>query len=328
MTGEGKYALRSRHQLCQQTLTWEHLALDASGVEFGRAEITAHVAETVSNNLTPTLQFEFYVHFTSGTPRQLLISPVVTCDNRSCTVPVATSVIASNGVWTTRLTVPTQTQMGGATQALVNQYVEFVIATSGDSLSSGRSRIAYPSLASIPDIRCDVGMAKASTQGCVFVDAAAVFTLSASDSAVNESALHIRDALSAGMPGKLKRSAINPVLPDEFSNTFRPLSRLRNKPKRDANRSASKAKCLEIYKTAPVGACTSTGDSDEEPTACDCDEYPFASTNQGASTGVPVLFSVRKIDSSDNRTAGARLGAFYSSERVIDDENFYVEIKD
>jgi len=46
---------------------------------------------------------------------------------------------------------------------------------------------------------------------------------------------------------------------------------------------------------------------------CDCDEYPFASTKQGGEAA-----SIRFIDSSDNRSAGAKLGAFYYRERVKD----------
>ncbi|MFD1972422.1 NucA/NucB deoxyribonuclease domain-containing protein [Trinickia caryophylli] len=70
--------------------------------------------------------------------------------------------------------------------------------------------------------------------------------------------------------------------------------------------------------------CTVSDDPDAEPTACDCDEYPFASTQDGASRRSDA--SVKKIDSSDNRRTGSRLGHFYAGQRVLDDEGFYVSI--
>ncbi|WP_254609182.1 NucA/NucB deoxyribonuclease domain-containing protein [Burkholderia lata] len=92
---------------------------------------------------------------------------------------------------------------------------------------------------------------------------------------------------------------------------------------RRANRSDSKAQC--IAKFGPVtGQCTFTGDPDEAPTDCDCDEYPLASTEQGASSDPEV--SVKRIDASDNRRAGAFLGNFYLNQRVLDQEAFYVDV--
>ncbi|WP_241025832.1 NucA/NucB deoxyribonuclease domain-containing protein [Burkholderia sp. Tr-20390] len=77
---------------------------------------------------------------------------------------------------------------------------------------------------------------------------------------------------------------------------------------------------------AVTGPYTFTGDSDETPTDCDydCDECPFASTEEGASR-VPEV-SVKRIDASDNRRAGAFLGNFYLNQRVLDQEPFYLDV--
>jgi len=70
---------------------------------------------------------------------------------------------------------------------------------------------------------------------------------------------------------------------------------------------------------------TLTTDPDDPPGPCNCDEYPFASTREGASR---ASFSVKRIDALDNQRAGARLGNFFTSQRVIDGDTFYVNITD
>ncbi|WP_256990616.1 NucA/NucB deoxyribonuclease domain-containing protein [Burkholderia sp. HI2714] len=85
----------------------------------------------------------------------------------------------------------------------------------------------------------------------------------------------------------------------------------------------SKERCIAQYGRV-TGQCTFTGDSNETPSDCDCDEYPFAATNQGAKTGA---FSVKRIDASDNRRAGAFLGDFFRAQRVLDADEFYVDVE-
>ncbi|WP_265923374.1 NucA/NucB deoxyribonuclease domain-containing protein [Cupriavidus nantongensis] len=50
---------------------------------------------------------------------------------------------------------------------------------------------------------------------------------------------------------------------------------------------------------------------------CDCDEYPFASTYEGAFQNRETT-SAKYILSSDNRAVGSALSAFYSRQRVLD----------
>jgi hypothetical protein len=54
----------------------------------------------------------------------------------------------------------------------------------------------------VPELRCDKGLAQAKTKGCVFHEAAAVYVLKTSDTAVSEAAEHIREAQAYGSPGK------------------------------------------------------------------------------------------------------------------------------
>jgi hypothetical protein len=65
----------------------------------------------------------------------------------------------------------------------------------------------------------------------------------------------------------------------------------------------------------------------------DCDEFPFASTYEGAARhlyeDIPYgMFSVRAIDKDDNQRVGSRLGVWYSFDRILDNDRFYVRILD
>ncbi|NUT32184.1 MAG: hypothetical protein HOV79_03820 [Hamadaea sp.] len=60
-----------------------------------------------------------------------------------------------------------------------------------------------------------------------------------------------------------------------------------------------------------------------------CDEYPFKSTLQGLAS--PVWdYSVKYVTGSQNASAGAILGNYYTGDRILyfDDDRFYVEIRD
>jgi len=128
--------------------------------------------------------------------------------------------------------------------------------------------------------------------GCVFPGASPVFSLSRSDTKVKESAQHILDAQTriAGHPG-----------------ASTPLHRITNEKTINANR---KAMCGNV--------------PNPDPTKYDCDEYPFAASKEG---GNPARGSTRIISAGDNRSAGARLGGFYKSQRVLNGDAYYVHIQ-
>ncbi|WP_327253229.1 ricin-type beta-trefoil lectin domain protein [Streptomyces sp. NBC_01244] len=56
----------------------------------------------------------------------------------------------------------------------------------------------------------------------------------------------------------------------------------------------------------------------------ECDEFPFASTKEGAATG---NFSVRYVPGTVNSTAGGRLSAWYARDRILHGDKFQVLAK-
>ncbi|WP_405566664.1 NucA/NucB deoxyribonuclease domain-containing protein [Streptomyces sp. NBC_01167] len=83
------------------------------------------------------------------------------------------------------------------------------------------------------------------------------------------------------------------------------------KAQRAKNESAKNTAC------APIRPTPSTG--------LDCDEYPFGSTWEGAGRG-DKNFSVKYLNASQNRSAGALLGNWYSNDRILHRDRFYVTI--
>ena len=144
-----------------------------------------------------------------------------------------------------------------------------------------------------PVTRCDSGFSERSkTTGCVFRDALGVYGLSVSDSAVDETAAHILDAQQrlAGHPGRFGDGS--------------PLTYESDKKKQEANRRAVCGKFVPL----PTGSC---------------DEYPFASSDQG---GNPATVSVQDVDLDDNTRAGGRLGNMYQQSRLLDGEAYWTVI--
>ncbi|GHD80231.1 hypothetical protein GCM10010317_101950 [Streptomyces mirabilis] len=70
-------------------------------------------------------------------------------------------------------------------------------------------------------------------------------------------------------------------------------------------------------------ACPS---SRHRPPGKQCDEYPFASTWQGASSG-GGQFSWRMINATQNEDGGRALKNFYGYNRIIEKDKFLVWIK-
>lgn len=167
------------------------------------------------------------------------------------------------------------------------------------------------------NMRFDSGRTMSPANGAALVDFTPTVSFSLSDSAVNQSALHIRDAQLN--PSRTFPSWPNKTIPGRAGGS-EPLHRLVDKPLQDANRSASIAFCKETW-----GPNYAAGGRQ-------CDEYPFCTTYEGSATGsadnpgLPPRVSVRPIKGLDNCTSGSRLGAFYNAQRVIDRDAFFVAI--
>jgi hypothetical protein len=102
-----------------------------------------------------------------------------------------------------------------------------------------------------------------------------------------------------------------------------PLHRTVNKTRRDDNRKASVKQCKRYW-----GANYTQGGARE------CDEYPFATTYEGAAEhdydadAKKFNFSVKPIATADNGAGGNLLLSFYAKNRIIDgmDDGFIVKI--
>ncbi|WP_233216982.1 NucA/NucB deoxyribonuclease domain-containing protein [Trinickia dabaoshanensis] len=255
-----------------------------------------------------------------GAPLQL--KPYIECGGQ-CTATSAPTIDLVPGGLTNEVTITLTPTMGSENRMTFQPLVEYRIVRTGESLEDGQSISKFRGGANsyIPEIRCDVGLARRGTKGCVYLKAPAVFSgISVSDPDVDESAIHIREAQAAGRPGKFVAAGDGSILPGSDASA---LTRTRSQTRIKDNRDAARKRYVEQYAEEPV--CELTTDPDDAPGPCNCDEYPFASTNEGASQ---AEFSVKRIDARDNQRAGARLGNFFTSQRVLENDEFYVNITD
>ncbi|MBP2479703.1 hypothetical protein JOF53_008575 [Crossiella equi] len=142
--------------------------------------------------------------------------------------------------------------------------------------------------------------------GSVFTDAKVTLQLSLSKDGEKESARHIDDALHH--PERTFPYGGGANIPGETV----PLTRMLDENEISKNRLASGKTCKDVWGT-------------EYPaTKYNCDEYPFASTYQGAARG---NYSARPIDKNDNQQGGGRaLNDMYRDSRMLDGDAFYVKI--
>jgi len=164
-------------------------------------------------------------------------------------------------------------------------------------------------------VRCDNGLLPGySNRGCVFPDFEPTLTYSRQE--FPEFTHHIDSALDSGLWG---------------SEGTGPLTRMTDSSDISRNREAA------------VFVCGAWGPL---PAGKQCDEYPFASTYEGAYMGGfsdrprslagcnltvgasaigPNGFSVCGIDGTENTTAGSQLNSFYVRNRILDSDGFYVD---
>lgn len=314
-------SLLGRGSHCQKSESFERVLIGDDNSETGRVRIDAYTySDNPLNQLSWQVRFRFRTTTLSGNGGGLQIKPVVECGSQ-CTVSPSAGVGLVPGGLSGETIVTITPNMSGGNPLYVRPYVEYRIVKTGDSFENGSSLTTHSGMSYVPELRCDVGLAKSGTQGCIYWKAPAVMrSVKTSNPDVDESAKHIKEAQAQGLPGNFVPRDDGTILPGSDS---RALTRTRDAALRASNRDASKQQCIAQYGRV-TGQCTFTGDSDETPSDCDCDEYPFAATNQGAAGG---RFSVKRIDASDNRRAGALLGNFFSAQRVLDGDEFYVDVE-
>jgi hypothetical protein len=146
-------------------------------------------------------------------------------------------------------------------------------------------------------IRCDSEtIFKPTKGGCVYPLAVKnIIKISVRDPSVRQAAEFVRAAQVAlrRHPGVLHQGPA--------------LTRLTNPSKIRANRRAA---CRHVT--------VRKGES--------CDEYPFASTYQGAALAGPTNFKSKAINAKQNSKAGTYLGIFFLRYRIADGDPFYVSV--
>lgn len=165
-------------------------------------------------------------------------------------------------------------------------------------------------------IRRDRGVAKAGSDGCVLPQAAAVFRVDASAPKGAEAVLHMEEAMAAGAPGRFRPKLGFRAIADEAAlKADRALQRTQIPLMRAANRHAACGDTRSsIIQQRPK---QSRSCAESHAVGCDCDEYPFASTYQGAFEQWATT-SAKYLQQEDNRAIGSALASFYARERIID----------
>jgi hypothetical protein len=194
-------------------------------------------------------------------------------------------------------------EASGAGNDKVHKY-DFVPATFFISADSKNVQLSEPKMS----VRFDSASYLTCSKGSIFTNSRAIITYDRSDPQVTETAQHIYDAQNnpdITIPTKLGKK-----IPGAPSST--PLHRVfYDSALRVANRNAARDACKSRWPGYSL-------------LGKDCDEYPFSSTAEGASVGD---FSARALDKKDNQKAGSQLSSWYSDERILDGDAFYVEVK-
>ncbi|WP_420162372.1 NucA/NucB deoxyribonuclease domain-containing protein [Nocardiopsis sp. CNT-189] len=175
----------------------------------------------------------------------------------------------------------------------------------------GASNVVLPENEGIPP----GAQRRLAEHGTVLADAPGLYTLSLDDPAVEQTALHIYDAQNR--PERTFPSHLGKTVPGkkpQEQGESLPLHRIEDSKKIDSNRRASGRVRDDVWGNKGDGKLVN------------CDEYPFASTYEGASTGDRRSFSARPIGADDNQEAGRRLQRTYYEQRILNGDPFYVQI--
>lgn len=142
--------------------------------------------------------------------------------------------------------------------------------------------------------------------GATFTNVKPVLQYSLSEPAMNEAAQHYKDAMEN--PGSTVPPKANKQIPGAEDKL--PLHRLTRKhhlKEYNQNRNKTRSACEKWLPNKPKDT--------------ECDEFPFASTWEGAAFAYDN-FSVRRIAKDDNNAAGRWLGAWYAYDRILDGKTY------
>jgi hypothetical protein len=188
----------------------------------------------------------------------------------------------------------------------------------------GEASYVSPNMGGGLYVRCDNRVAQSTSRGCVFPQAAAVLVQRRSGAGIDENSAHIAEAQARGAPGAFRmKPGFRAIAADEVRGS----SALHRTQVDVVSRANNAAACTRQYSIINALLRTSSscpnGAADSQ---CQCDEYPFASTYEGAfsvmpnlpSVDVPNTASAKYILGTHNGAAGSALGEFYLKQRVID----------
>ena len=301
----------------------------SQGAYVNTAKITGYVyaEKNPTNVLSWPVKFKFRTVYTNPAGPIAQFSPKVTCGLiTDCTSFNSLPVTLNPGL-SQEVVVNTNLMMGQDEEAKKKSFelaLEGRINLVGQSVEGDGS--SYVNGGYLPLIRCDVGLAMSTSTGCIFERAPAILTTISDadpDSLVKQSAAHIRDAQNSGLPGRYVPSP-DSILPIDSGNNA--LSRQKIASLINANRRFSTNIC-RVGTPSFSDECTiPDGSTDENIPGCQCDEYPFAATEQGGGDAPTPGVSTRMITGGDNMKSGQLLGTFYTQQRVIQGEKFYVNV--
>jgi hypothetical protein len=149
-------------------------------------------------------------------------------------------------------------------------------------------------------------------EGAIFANAQPVFYYDMNNpyfSIMKEAFQHHKDALTAPgslIPGIKGRPPLTRLYPNY------------DPAQKRANDNAKDRACRELRNTLPY---------DPSERGYECDEFPFATTYEGAGAG-DGRFSVRYIPRAANNTHGRWLGAWYAYDRILHKDQFYIDFKE
>ncbi|MGP4085571.1 NucA/NucB deoxyribonuclease domain-containing protein [Streptomyces sp. KR55] len=183
-------------------------------------------------------------------------------------------------------------------------------------VSSAKGSTGWSGVSPIGGMRFDSATYIPDTQygskGAVFNRVTPSFNYDRADTAVKGVAEHVFDALYApqltypqksdkDIPGNIWNGEWQPIHRNvgggKFSTASDDVER--------RNRSAKDAACAGLHR----------------PEGYECDEFPFASTKEGAGVG-DGNFSVRMVPGSENGSAGSKLSHWYSGDRILDGDAY------
>lgn len=173
-------------------------------------------------------------------------------------------------------------------------------------------------------LRCDSASYIARAQGCIIIGVVDELKFATDDPTLDESAWNIWRGwtdpdhtlpvvANKRVPGRgpeWQLYAGAPVTPSPLHRIFYDTTT------RTANNNKAKNDCKYFWGT---NYATSAG------YARDCDEFPFASTREGAANA-NGNYVVKVITASDNQNAGRALKGFYDLHRILDGDMLYVGV--